>query len=142
MLPALKVKKDRAYKFKRKYKFNPKVVNSLIKQGHTQRETAKVVGVSEATICLYLKGLEEQKGLQRRADKLQKQDIKRLGLKARVRLNDRIDQDQLTNIELIALMDRAFGQQRLLEGKSTQIVDGLTAIVRKAAELDSPVFTK
>lgn len=61
-------------------------------------------------------------------------DLATLGYKARRNLHKLADAGKMRPIENIALMDRAFQQKRLLQGKSTQNVNSLTYLITKAAE--------
>lgn len=60
------------------------------------------------------------------------EDLYLLGAKARKCLHDLVDEGDTKPIETIALMDRAFQQRRLLEGLSTQNLQGLTKIILEA----------
>ncbi|MBI4523148.1 MAG: hypothetical protein HY695_04960 [Deltaproteobacteria bacterium] len=62
------------------------------------------------------------------------EDLYILGAKSRKRLHDLMDKGDAPMIPTIALMDRAFQQRRLLEGKSTENISQLTQIVEAAAK--------
>jgi len=59
-------------------------------------------------------------------------DLSLLGAKARAKLTELIG--TMKPIELIALIDRTFQQRRLLQGKSTENVSVLSAIITKSHE--------
>ncbi len=57
-------------------------------------------------------------------------DLTVLNIESRARLHDLVP--TMTPIEAIALMDKSFGQRRLLEGKSTENIFSLRAIITEA----------
>jgi predicted transcriptional regulator len=123
---------DFKYKGKKKLKFDPKKLKSLLAKNLTGKEVAKLVGISEATLYRYTKHLKENKELVGHVADSELTDLTLLGAKARMRLEEKIM--TMNPIELIALMDRSFQQRRLLEGKSTQNVSILTSIINEAHE--------
>ena len=57
-------------------------------------------------------------------------DLYLLGAKARKNLHTMLDQGKGGMIPTIACMDRSFQQRRLLEGRSTENIHNLTAIIQ------------
>ena len=57
-------------------------------------------------------------------------DLYLLGAKARKNLHTMLDQGKGGMIPTVALMDRSFQQRRLLEGRSTENIHNLTAIIQ------------
>jgi len=57
-------------------------------------------------------------------------DLTTLNIESRARLHDLVP--TMTPIEAIALMDKSFGQRRLLEGKSTENIFSLRKIITEA----------
>jgi hypothetical protein len=57
-------------------------------------------------------------------------DLTVLNIEARARLHDLVP--TMTPIEAIALMDKSFGERRLLEGKSTENIFSLRKIISEA----------
>lgn len=71
-----------------------------------------------------------------------------LGGKARSRLDEMLDQNELKPIEAIALMDRSFQQVRLIQGESTAnigiagVIAGIDELEARAAELEAKITGK
>lgn len=63
-------------------------------------------------------------------------DLTTLNIESRARLHDLVP--VMTPIEAIALMDKSFTQRRLLEGKSTENIFSLRAIIVEADKADEP----
>src|SRR5262245_106798 len=61
-------------------------------------------------------------------------DLYLLGAKGRKRLHELVDRGDSKMIETIALVDRAFQQRRLLEGKSTENIGSITRLINESHE--------
>jgi predicted transcriptional regulator len=114
-----------------------KVMHEL---GVSPTAIAKRMGRSHNTIQKYLKSeIYSDPEIGKYVDKIREkelEDLYLLGGKARARLHELLDGGNTKVIETIALMDRAFQQRRLLEGRSTENINSLTAIIMAAHERD------
>ncbi len=121
---------DFKYTAKSRIKFNPKRLKELLVKNLSGQEISKELNISEATLYRYLNYLNLQKPKIKLIGETEITDLALLGAKARMELSTRIE--TMTPIELIALVDRTFQQRRLLEGKSTENIALLSAIVSEA----------
>jgi hypothetical protein len=94
---------------------------ALSDMGHSQYAISKLTGRDRKTIRRYLlrSDLYQDPEVQKMIEAIKAEELSDLTLlnaKARLRLHERLDEDKLKNIELIAAMDRSFSQVRLLRG--------------------------
>lgn len=121
---------DFNYKGIKKLKFDPKKLKRFLKQNLTGTEIATKLEISEATLYRYLRYLKQLEPLAKMATGTEATDLAILGARARHELTERMS--NLSDTALISLMDKAFKQNRLLSGKSTENVAVLTKIIDQA----------
>ncbi len=114
---------------------------ALADMGHSQYAISKLTGRDRKTIRKYLlrSDLYQDSEVQEMIEAIKAEelaDLTTLNVKARLRLHDRLDEDKMKNIELVALMDRSFQQRRLLEGNSTENIMAVHKIVRAIKDMD------
>jgi DNA-binding CsgD family transcriptional regulator len=114
------------------------VLNDL---GKSARQIGAQMGHSPNTVLKYLRSSEllddpKVKELVAKMWEHEADSLMLLGGKAQARLHEKVDDNKLKPIELIALMDRSFTQRRLLEGKSTAnlALRGIVKIQNEALE--------
>ncbi len=96
----------------------------LSDMGHSPTAIAKKIGKSHHTVIKYLEDQrifddpEVQKLIKVIRDK-ELNDLLLIGVKARKRLHELLDEGKTKAIETTAIMDRSFQQRRLLENNST-----------------------
>jgi len=93
--------------------------------GNSNWSIARKLGRSPHTVRRYLDRHVDLKdpGIKELVDHIKAQEIKDLallGVKARARLHELLDEGKTKAIETTAIMDRSFQQRRLLEGLSTE----------------------
>ncbi len=115
-------------------KIDPLKVKEGLAKGLTNKEIAKEVGVSVATLEKHFKLLHLSRKEVKEADELEIADLTLLRARARKELHDRMDTNSLTAIELIALMDKTFQQSQILKGKSTDNLSVLVSVIEAAAK--------
>lgn len=111
-------------------------MNALKQLGKSAYSIGLSLGRSHHTIQKYINApfLTDPKYAAMVEDYKQKEilDLTTLNIKSRARLHDLVE--TMTPLEATALMDRAFQQRRLLEGKSTENVFSLRRIIADAHE--------
>ena len=115
-----------------------KTLNDL---GYNKSQIARRMGMTDSghnTIIRYLKHKRmESPEVIALAEAIKETEIKDLtliGVKARIRLHELLDEGKTKPIETVAIMDRSFQQRRLLEGSATEIFD-----VNTIKELDKEI---
>jgi hypothetical protein len=113
---------------------------ALSDMGHSQYAISKLTGRDRKTIRRYLlrSDLYQDPEVQKMIEAIKAEelaDLTLLNAKARLRLHERLDEDKLKNIELIAAMDRSFSQVRLLRGQSTMNMATFHADIQAVKEL-------
>lgn len=115
-----------------------KTLNDL---GYNKSQIARKMGMTDSghnTIIRYLKHKRmESPEVIALAEAIKETEIKDLtliGVKARIRLHELLDEGKTKPIETVAIMDRSFQQRRLLEGSATEIFD-----VNTIKELDKEI---
>lgn len=109
---------------------------ALSELGMGTYEIGEVMGRAPTTIRKYLASpmFQDEKFAALIEDYKAKEliDLTALNIESRARLHDLVP--TMTPIEAIALMDKSFGQRRLLEGKSTENIFSLRRIISEAHE--------
>jgi hypothetical protein len=113
---------------------------ALSDMGHSQYAISKLTGRDRKTIRRYLlrSDLYQDPEVQKMIEAIKAEELSDLTLlnaKARLRLHERLDEDKLKNIELIAAMDRSFSQVRLLRSQSTMNMATFHADIQAVKEL-------
>jgi hypothetical protein len=108
--------------------------------GLTPTAIARRMGKSHHTVIKYLNSnIFDDPAIKGIVEKIKDNEIKDLyllGAKARNRLHELLDEGNSKIIETTAVMDRTFQQRRLLEGKSTEIIDHASA-TKELAEIEA-----
>ncbi len=112
--------------------------------GFTPTTIAGKLGKSHHTVIKYLQSdvyTDPSIGeIVERIKEKETQDLWLLGAKGRQRLHELLDEGKSQMIPTIALVDRAFQQRRLLEGKSTINLGFKTTLIDAAQRLnDEPI---
>ena len=112
--------------------------------GLTPTTIAGKLGKSHHTVIKYLQSdvyTDPSIGeIVERIKEKETQDLWLLGAKGRQRLHELLDEGKAQMIPTIALVDRAFQQRRLLEGKSTINLGFKTTLIDAAQRLnDEPI---
>lgn len=110
-------------------------ITALSQLGMTNSQIEKRTGHSHHTIKAYLESAEaySDPNMARMVEQLKEKeilDLTVLNTEAKARLHELAP--RMNPIEAIALMDRTFQQQRLLEGKSTANIATLTKFIQEA----------
>ena len=108
-----------------------KVMHDL---GVSPTAIAKRLGKSHNTVIKYLDSdVFNDPSISQIVERIKEKelsDLYLLGAKARKNLHTMLDQGKGGMIPTIACMDRSFQQRRLLEGRSTENIHNLTAIIQ------------
>ena len=108
-----------------------KVMHDL---GVSPTAIAKRLGKSHNTVIKYLDSdVFNDPSISQIVERIKEKelsDLYLLGAKARKNLHTMLDQGKGGMIPTVALMDRSFQQRRLLEGRSTENIHNLTAIIQ------------
>ncbi len=112
-------------------------IKSMQDQGISENKIAKYIGLDNRTIGDYLANptLFADAEVQAMIDVIKRtetNDLYLLGIKARKRLHELLDEGNTKVIETVALMDRSFQQRRLLEGASTHNVSIFSRVVQES----------
>lgn len=115
-----------------------KTLNDL---GYNKSQIARKMGMTDGShtkIIRYLKHKRMESpeviALAGAIKETEIKDLTLIGVKARIRLHELLDEGKTKPIETVAIMDRSFQQRRLLEGSATEIFD-----VNTIKELDKEI---